>query len=134
MAFKPPKKQPEFADLKGVLNQSAKTDNALHQTVQILIERLTKYQVTMNESLDPDNPEGSFASKLATYLTNDDESAILPNSRQLIAGNGITFDDSVLNELTINVSSGYAPMSTGAEPLEIMSDGDGAVLMIGFTP
>ena len=29
---------------------------------------------------------------------------------------------------------GYAPMSTGAEPLEIMSNGAGQVLMVGFNP
>jgi len=28
----------------------------------------------------------------------------------------------------------YAPMTTGAEPLEIMSDGAGHVLMIAFEP
>lgn len=44
MPFRPPKKQPQFADLKGVLSQSKKTDNALYQTVQILIERLMQFQ------------------------------------------------------------------------------------------
>lgn len=28
----------------------------------------------------------------------------------------------------------YVPMSTGAEPLEIMSNGNGEVLLIGYTP
>ena len=44
MPFKPPRKQPQFADLKGVLSQSGKTDNALSQTVAILIDRLTQFQ------------------------------------------------------------------------------------------
>jgi hypothetical protein len=44
MPFRPPRKQPQFADLKGVLSQSKQTDNALYQTVQILIERLMQFQ------------------------------------------------------------------------------------------
>lgn len=37
-----------------------------------------------------------------TYLTAIQESAYLPFSRELIAGSGITFDDSTPNERTIN--------------------------------
>lgn len=40
----------------------------------------------------------------ATYLTSTDESARLPNSRQLLAGSGITFDDSIPNERTVSAN------------------------------
>ena len=52
MAYRPPKKQPQFADLKGILSQSKQTDNALYQTVQILIERLTQFQGITVDRLD----------------------------------------------------------------------------------
>jgi len=51
MAYRPAKKQPQFADLKGILSQSKQTDNALYQTVQILIERLTQLQGNLNEDI-----------------------------------------------------------------------------------
>jgi hypothetical protein len=44
------------------------------------------------------------ASPLATYLTATDESSILPNSRQLLAGTGITFNDTVANKRTISAT------------------------------
>ena len=137
MPFRPPRKKPEFADLKGVLNQSAKTDNALHQTTQILIERLQLLQNILSDELDPESPNSQFATKYATYWTKENHITALPNSRQALAGTGITLDYTTFGQVTISASASggaYAPMSTGAEPLEIMSDGAGAVLMIGFTP
>ncbi len=139
MPFRPDPEQPQFADLKGVLAQSKNTlDHATYQTIQILIERLTKYQKLVNiklEEADPDSPNANVAPKNASYITENDETAALPNSRQLLAGTNIELDDTVDGELTINSSGGaYMPMSTGAEPLEIMSDGAGQVLMIAFEP
>ena len=70
----------------------------------------------------------------ATYLTWTDESARLPNSRELLAGTGITFDDTVPNERTVNGSSagGFVPMCTGEYPAEIMLVGM-SVMMITYT-
>ena len=45
------------------------------------------------------------ASAFATYLTSADESATLPNSLQVLAGTGITFDDTVPNQRTINADA-----------------------------
>jgi hypothetical protein len=139
MPFRPEANPPQFADLKGSLAQSKNNlDHATYQTIQLLIERLQTWQKQVEQKLaeaDPDNQNGNVATKFATYITEQDESLSLPNSRELIAGTGITLDASVANEITINGSGGgYAPVSTGAEPLEVMSDGAGAVLMIGFTP
>ena len=77
MAFKKPRKQPQFADLVGILAQSKDTDNALYQTVQVLIERLGQFQsVTLEEIADVNNSVSStnttinvLAEKKATYLT-----------------------------------------------------------------
>jgi hypothetical protein len=140
MAFRPPKKQPEFADLKGILAQSKQTENPLYQTVQEIIERLTQLQLLLNEDikgkLNDADATKKFATKFATYLTQQDETGQLPNSLQLLAGTNITFDITIPNKLTINATGGAAldhvPMSTGAEPLEIMSDGAGQVLLVAF--
>lgn len=45
MAFQKPKKQPQFADLKGILAQSkTKLDSATYQTIETLIDRLGQFQ------------------------------------------------------------------------------------------
>jgi len=122
MPFRPSKKQPQFADLKGILSQSKKTDNALYQTVQVLIERLSQLQEILNEDIstiqDPTNPLSNVAPKTASYHTKFDDRAVLPNSIQLLAGLGITFDDSVVGKRTINSSGGLgnhydAPLTDG---------------------
>lgn len=135
MPFRPKKKQPEFADLKGVLNQSGKTDNALHQAIQILIERLTKYQLLINEELDPDNTNSPFATKFASYITKNSEIGGLPNSWQLIAGPGIVLDDSVPHELVISSAAGNtydSPLSDGdlIEAHLIFADGDPIIVQV----
>lgn len=74
MAFKPKKKQPQFADLKGVLSQSKQTDNALYQTVQILIERLTQLQGNLNDDIAAlsDKFEATEEAPIDPPLTSDD--------------------------------------------------------------
>ena len=64
----------------------------------------------------------------ATYVTVDDESADLPNSRQLLAGTNITFDDTTPGERTVNASTG-----SGDDFPIVFSIGDGATpLTTGF--
>lgn len=64
----------------------------------------------------------------STYLTEDDETGDLPNSRQLLAGTNITFDDTTPGERTINASTG-----SGDPFLIVFSIGDGATpLTTGF--
>lgn len=53
----------------------------------------------------------------ATYLTEDDETDRLPNSRRLIAGSNITFDDSVAGQRTISSSGGGGGGDISAEIL-----------------
>lgn len=115
MAYRPPKKQPQFADLKGILAQTKdKTEPSLYQTVAQIIDRLTQFQsVTLEEIADINNSISSSetiinitANKKATYHTKDDETLNLPNSWQLLAGTGITFDDTVPNKRTISSTGG----------------------------
>ena len=106
MAFRQPKKQPQFADLIGILSQSKQTDNALYQTVQELINRLIQLQNVTGEEIDSifakDDAAKRFASKFATFLTKENDITILPNSFQLLPGLGIAFDISIPHRLTIN--------------------------------
>lgn len=144
MAFTPKAKQPEFASLKTTLAQIKGKDNALYQTIQLLIERLMQFQgITVNDVADinasinnVNSIVNNLADKTRTYITTDDEVLNLPNSVQLLAGLNVTFDDTVPNKRTINVdisAADHVPMATGAEPLEIMSDGAGHVFLVGFT-
>lgn len=64
--------------------------------------------------------------KNARYLTSADDSALLPNSRQLLAGVGIAFDDSIFGERTIS-QSGYWTLLTDGNVDEtdfIFANGD----------
>ena len=71
----------------------------------------------------------------ATYLTAGNESADLPNSRELLAGVGISFDDSVANQRTIDSTSlCYVPLSLGVEPLQFVSDGAGNAIEVLYVP
>jgi hypothetical protein len=145
MAFQRPKKQPNFATLKSTLAQTKNTEHPLYQTIQILIERLMQFQGITVEELGDVNASvnnvlsivNNLADKTRTYITVADEVLNLPNSVQLLAGLNVTFDDTVPNKRTINVTipatADHVPMATGAEPLEIMSDGAGNVFLVGFT-
>ena len=69
------------------------------------------------------------------FLTASDETATLPNSRELLAGTGITFDDSVSNERTIsaNVSVDHVLMGDGATPPSPMTIGN-QFMYVAYTP
>lgn len=55
---------------------------------------------------------GSTPINLATFLTVANETATLPNSRRLLAGSGINFDDSVANVRTISSVNGIVSITT----------------------
>lgn len=56
MPFKPPKIRPKFSDLKSILSQSAQTDEALYQTIEILLERLDYIFPTIESGGTPHAP------------------------------------------------------------------------------
>lgn len=74
----------------------------------------------------------------ATYLTVDDETADFVNSRQMLAGTNITFDDTVAGKRTINASGGGGggayylfPLSNGdPDSPEIIFDDDGEIVSV----
>lgn len=136
MAFKPPAAQPDFSSLITSLDNSRmqKSNYSLYQTIFLLIQNTQRARDLIVKNLKDVDQELSdiFA---GTFLTINDETFKFPNSRQLLAGTGISFDDTTPHQRTINATStgGMVPMATGAEPLEIMSNGAGEVLLIGFS-
>lgn len=112
--------QPDYSHLFGILSNSRiqQTNNALYQTIFLLIREVTQSQGSF--VVENNNVSQSLAQLLGvTYLTVDDETALLINSRQTLAGPGITFDDSVAGKRTIKTSGGVfgnhydSPLSDG---------------------
>lgn len=121
MPFKPGPVRPQFADLKAVLSQgdAEVARSPAYQAVRILIDRLTQDQkIDKDELKDIDDTLAQILA--ATFLTADDESVIFHNSRQLLAGTNVTFDDTIDNQRTINVGGG----SLGTHYDAPLSDGD----------
>lgn len=75
----------------------------------------------------------------ATFLTADSEIASLPNSKELVAGTFITFDDSVFGQRIVNSSGGgssvdHVVLSDGVQPPTPVDDGAGNFIYIPYVP
>lgn len=117
----------DFGRLIASLNTSRlqSKDNATYQTIFNLIKALQQIQNELNairgliEALDAvettiEEIEAEIATlQSLTFLTSTNESGNLPNSRELLAGSNITFDDTVPNERTINGAAGGITELTG---------------------
>ncbi len=124
-----------FASLKSVLQSTGlqQRDNGLFQVINQLIGLLSQLQSTNNADIA--SAAASGASPSLDYLTWTDESIGLVNSRQLMAGTGVTFDDTVAHKRTINVPSTayyYAPLTDGdlVETDLIFASGDCIMVQI----
>lgn len=83
-----------------------------------VIDQLIAFAKLLQQELEGRINSTSGAISNATFLTVNNESATFPGSRQLLAGTGISFDDSVPFQRTINASgasgSGYwTPLTDG---------------------
>lgn len=80
----------------------ANKDNPLFQ----LFDQIIKFIRQLNNSLNALTGSGGSGGSLfdATFLMSTDQSVQFPNSRELLAGTGVTFDDTVANERTISVN------------------------------
>jgi len=119
--------------LKGILLRSdlQQTNQPLWQVINQLIDYLKASNIDLNQQISGGGGGGGGGGLAnQTYLTHTNASADLPNSRQLLAGTGITFDDSVANERTINASAAdFVEWSvlTNGDPINpelIFADGD----------
>lgn len=110
----------------------ATTNNALYQTVLGLINSLQAVGQKAN----------SNASSITVINTGGGlpDSGVIPGvygSATEVVSLNINSKGIILSAADVpiaTIGSSYVPMSTGAEPLEIMSDGAGQVLLIGYTP
>ena len=124
-------KLPQFADLKVILAQTKDTENPLYQVVAQIIDRLTRSQGIATRGIVQANQlTGSGGgvvggSNLASYHTKYDDRLVLPNSVQLLAGTGITFDDSVSHQRTINSTAAGGGGGGSADHYDCpLTDGD----------
>lgn len=92
---------------------------ALYQVINQLIRAAAELQKESEKSINNVVNSVIVASNL-DYLTHTDEHLPLPNSRQLIAGTGVTFDDTLVNQRVVNVT----PVSSGGSEWSVLTDGD----------
>lgn len=72
---------------------------ALYQVITQLIQAVIQGLAETNETI---SGGGSGSLSNQHYLTHSNDLVALPQSRQLLAGTGISFDDSVFGERTVN--------------------------------
>lgn len=142
----PPPQQPGLDRLLSTLQQSGLSqDNPpLYQVISQLIRATKAIQTILNSNISGTVTDITTLAALVallqalSYITVNDDSALLPNSRRLLAGSNVSFDDSVASVRTINVSSSildHVVMSDGATPIPSpMNDGFGNFIYIAYTP
>jgi len=109
--------QPDLDRLKSVLLNSGLQiqNNALYQVINQLIDWARQIQIALNANI---SSVGGAVNDLSdqNFLTWADESVDLPSSRQLLAGTGVTFDDTIAFQRTINAGASAfydAPLTDG---------------------
>jgi|SRR5215510_5664708 len=121
MAYFPPTpQQPDFAPLFTSLANSRTqlTDNALYQTIFLLIQLVTRSRDLTVADINTINQTIS-AILAATLLTVNDETQTFANSRRLLAGTGISFNDATPGQRIINATA-----SGSAGTWSELTDGD----------
>lgn len=98
---------PDFERLYAKLNNTKlqTTNPPAWELVKELIRLLVQFAKAVTGTVNGQTTvlEGF---RLRTYLTTANEASFFPNSRQLLAGSGITFDDTISNVRTINATGG----------------------------
>ena len=94
--------------LQSILLQSnlQQTNQPLYQVINQLIQAIIDSNVGVVE-ITGGGGGGPLSNQ--PYLTHQNAQVALPQSRQLLAGDNVTFDDTVPNERTINASGGTGP-------------------------
>jgi len=114
--------------LRPILTQSkTQRDNpALFQVINSLIEQVDTSAGEINTIISGGGGGGTPVKDISdlTFTTELDESADLPNSRQLLPGSGILFDYSIANQLQIKVSPA---LITGGDVVGPSSASDNAI-------
>lgn len=112
------------------------TDIALFQVLNQLIDFLRQTNSEIINGSVPGGGGGVTGLLTKTYITEDDETGVLVNSRKLVAGDGIEFDTSTAGQFIISTSEQgvWVPLSDG-DPIqpEVIFDSFGQVVMV-FVP
>jgi LytS/YehU family sensor histidine kinase len=108
---------PAYSRLLSVLNNTGiqEKQNNLYQFLKQFLDFVISF-INQATSAFAILEAQAGATTNATYLTSTDQSAVLPFSRNLVAGAGIAFDDSVANVRTISTTatgSQYMPVFAG---------------------
>ena len=137
MAFKPGSEQPDFSRLQiSLLNAQLQVKYpALYQTISELINKTNSARNLLVRDVDEANAIIALI-LVATYITENDETILLPNSRQILAGTGITLDYSIAGKLTVSTSSetnGYWTPLTDGDTTDtdlIFADGESIAVFV----
>ena len=137
MAFKPSSEQPDFSRLQiSLLNAQLQVKYpALYQTISELINKTNSARNLLVRDVDEANAIIALI-LVATYITENDETILLPNSRQILAGTGITLDYSIAGKLTVSTSSetnGYWTPLTDGDTTDtdlIFADGESIAVFV----
>lgn len=96
---------PNLDKLKSTLQTSglSQSNNALFQVINQLIDATKQLQVAQSELIDTNTVDIVTLSE-QEFLTSANDHLVLPNSRNLLAGTNILFNDTVANERTISAT------------------------------
>jgi hypothetical protein len=101
------------------------TNPPLFQVIDQLIEFLQSSVKTSSKQ----GPGGGTGVSNQTFLTSNNESGTLPNSRKLIAGDAIEFDDTTPGEKTVNVKvDGVSVLLNLSNELSAVGGGGGSLV------
>ena len=128
MPFQQPKKLPNYQQLRKTL--LAATEQVKNYPLYQTIIRILDIGDQSNNFFKTEIDSISVGNTTATYLTETDESADLPNSRRVLAGSGILFDDTVDNERTVSVDPAFISEVGYWSPLiTSLEDGDSELVL-----
>lgn len=77
-------------------------DNPLYQLIRELIDALSKITGSVGTTTIGSGSAGALVNQ--SYITANNDTAILPNSRKLVAGTDIAFDITIPGQMTLNSS------------------------------
>lgn len=119
----PPQLPPKLAQidrLKTVLLDSGlqQKNQPLWQVINTLIDYLRQLQIFVSGSASGSS-SGGGGSSLAdqSFVTVNNDTVVLPNSRQIIAGTDIAFDTSIAGQIILNVT-------VTSPEWDVLTDGD----------
>lgn len=112
-------------------------DNSLFQVINQLIDFLRLLQISTGAAIGSGGSSGTLFN--STYLTAAFEAGLLPNSRQLLAGAGVSFDDSILNLRTVNINPSipgfWIPLSDGdVDEMDLITANGECIMVFVPTP